>query len=88
MKICVFTLGCKVNFYESEGLITELTNIGYECTNKLEYADIYILNTCAVTNEGERKSRQLVTKVRQLNQNAKIIICGCASQKNSKQFED
>lgn len=88
MKVCVFTLGCKVNFYESEGLITELKNIGYECTNKLEYADIYILNTCAVTNEGERKSRQVITRVRSFNSNAKIIVCGCASQKNSKQFED
>ena len=88
MKVCVWTLGCKVNFYESEGLITELKNLGYECTNKLEYADIYILNTCAVTNEGERKSRQLVSKVRLLNENAKIIVCGCASQKNFKQFED
>jgi len=88
MKVCVFTLGCKVNFYESEGLITELQNLGYKTTNKLEFADIYILNTCAVTNEGERKSRQLVTKVRLLNPDAKIIVCGCASQKNSKQFED
>ena len=87
MKVCVFTLGCKVNFYESEGLIEELNNLGYECTNKLEYADIYILNTCAVTNEGERKSRQLITRVRNFNPNAKIIVCGCASQKNFVQFE-
>lgn len=88
MKICVFTLGCKVNFYESDGLIAELNNLGYDTTNKLEYADIYILNTCCVTNEGERKSRQLVTRVRHFNKDAKIIVCGCASQKNSKQFED
>lgn len=87
MKICVITLGCKVNFYESEGLISELNNLGYETINKLEYADIYIINTCAVTNEGERKSRQQVSKVRQLNPNAKIIVCGCASQKNYEQFE-
>lgn len=88
MKICVFTLGCKVNFYESDGLIAELNNLGYDTTNKLEYADIYILNTCCVTNEGERKSRQLVTRVRHFNKDAKIIVCGCASQKNYKQFED
>ena len=88
MKICVFTLGCKVNFYESDGIIAELNNLGYETTNKLEYADVYILNTCCVTNEGERKSRQLVTRARHFNKDAKIIVCGCASQKNSKQFED
>ena len=87
MKICVFTLGCKLNFYESDGLIGELNKLGYETTNKLEYADIYILNTCAVTNEGERKSRQLVTRVRNFNKDAKIIVCGCASQKNSEQFK-
>jgi len=87
MKVCVLTLGCKVNFYESEGLIAELNNLGLDTTNKLEYADIYIINTCAVTNEGERKSRQQISKVRLLNPNAKIIVCGCASQKNYEQFE-
>ena len=88
MKICVFTLGCKVNFYESDSLINELKKQGYECTNKLEFADVYILNTCCVTNEGERKSRQLVARCRALNSGAKIIAMGCASQKNSKQFEE
>jgi len=88
MKVCVFTLGCKVNFYESDSLINLLNAKGFETTNKLEYADIYVLNTCCVTNEGERKSRQLVSRVRAYNQNAKIIVCGCASQKNAKQFED
>lgn len=88
MKICVFTLGCKVNFYESDSLINQLKKLGYDTTNKLEKADVYILNTCCVTNEGERKSRQLVARCRAFNPNAKIIACGCASQKNAKQFED
>lgn len=88
MKVCVFTLGCKVNFYESDSLINLLNNEGFQTTNKLEYADVYILNTCCVTNEGERKSRQLVTRCRSFNNKAKIIVCGCASQKNAKQFED
>ena len=88
MKICVFTLGCKVNFYESDGIINELKDLGYEVTNKLEYADIYILNTCAVTNEGERKSRQLISRVKNLNPEAKILVCGCASQHNKQQFVD
>ena len=88
MKICVFTLGCKVNFYESDGLIAELKSLGHTVTNELSFADIYILNTCCVTNEGERKSRQLVTRVRKFNSNAKIIVCGCASERNAKQFEE
>lgn len=88
MKICVFTLGCKVNFYESDSLINMLKEKGYDTTNKLEFSDVYVLNTCCVTNEGERKSRQLVARCRAYNQDAKIIVCGCASQKNSKQFEN
>lgn len=88
MKICVFTLGCKVNFYESDSLINELNKLGYETTNKLEYADIYILNTCCVTNEGERKSRQLISRCKSYNENAKILVCGCASQKNPEQFKE
>lgn len=88
MKICVFTLGCKVNFYESDSLINELNKLGYETTNKLEYADIYILNTCCVTNEGERKSRQLIARCKSYNKNAKILVCGCASQKNPEQFKE
>lgn len=88
MKICVFTLGCKVNFYESDSLINELNKLGYETTNKLEYADIYILNTCCVTNEGERKSRQLISRCKNFNENAKILVCGCASQKNPDQFKE
>lgn len=88
MKVCIFTLGCKVNFYESEAIINDLIKKGYEVTNKLEYADIYILNTCCVTNEGERKSRQLVSRCKSYNENAKIIVCGCASQKNPDQFQE
>lgn len=88
MKVCVFTLGCKVNFYESDSLINELNKLGYETINKLEYADIYILNTCCVTNEGERKSRQLIARCKSYNKNAKILVCGCASQKNPEQFKE
>ena len=62
MKIVVWTLGCKVNQYESDALIYGLKNLGHEVYTKLTYADIYILNTCAVTNEAERKSRQTISK--------------------------
>lgn len=88
MKIVVFTLGCKVNQYESDGLIYGLKNMGHEVSTNLEFADIYILNSCAVTNEAEKKSRQTLAKFNALNPDAKIIVCGCASQKNSKQFEN
>lgn len=88
MKIVVYTLGCKVNQYESEGLICSLKSQGYEVYSEIVPADIYILNTCAVTNEAEKKSRQTIAKFKASNPNAKIYICGCASQKNPKQFSD
>ena len=69
MKICVMTLGCKVNKYESDALIENLDLRGYETTDKLESADIYIVNTCAVTSEAEKKSRQMLARCRKLNKN-------------------
>ena len=87
MKIAVLTLGCKVNEYESLSMVTQLKNIGHEVTNNLEFADVYIVNTCAVTNMAERKSRQMIAKINKINKDAKIIISGCASQNNASQFE-
>lgn len=88
MKIAVLTLGCKVNKYESDALIFELKNRGFEATDKLEKADAYIINTCAVTNEAEKKSRQMLERVRKLNPNAQIYVMGCASQNKPIQFEE
>ena len=86
MKICVMTLGCKVNKYESDALIYNLKLKGYQATDKFEPADVYVINTCAVTAEAERKSRQMIARCKKYNENAKFFICGCASQKNSGQF--
>lgn len=86
MKVVVFTLGCKVNQYDSDALVSRLLEKGYEVSEKLESADVYVLNTCAVTKEAESKSRQSVTRVLKLNENAKIFVCGCASENNSEQF--
>lgn len=88
MKIAVLTLGCKVNQYESEGIIRLLDEMGYETTSLPEKADVYIINTCAVTNEAEKKSRHLVSKCLNINKNARVIICGCASENNPKQFDN
>ena len=88
MKVCVMTLGCKVNRYESDALIQNLNLRGYETTDKLEPADVYVVNTCAVTGEAEKKSRQMIARCRKLNKDAKFFVCGCASQKNAEQFLD
>ena len=85
-KAVVFTLGCKVNDVESGSLIRGLEELGYEVSREMESADLYIVNTCAVTREAERKSRQTVSKALSANPNAKVIVCGCASEKNPSSF--
>ena len=86
MKAVVFTLGCKVNECESDSLITGLKEKGIEVSDKLEFADLYIVNTCAVTSEAEKKSRQTESRIRKINPKAKIIFTGCATQKNPQAF--
>ena len=88
MKAVVFTLGCKVNECESDSLIAGLEQRGYEVSDKLVPADLYVVNTCAVTAEAEKKSRQMASRIKKLNPNAKIIFTGCATQKNPKSFAD
>lgn len=86
MKACVFTLGCKVNKCESDGITTALIGMGLNVTDQLSFADIYVVNTCAVTNEAESKSRQILARIKAYNSNAKIFIMGCASQNNFEKF--
>lgn len=86
MKAVVFTLGCKVNACESDALLQGLSEIGYDVSDKLEYADLYILNTCAVTKEAEKKSRQAVSRIKACNPNAKIIVTGCAAEHDPEAF--
>ena len=85
-KISIVTLGCKVNQYESEEIAERLEKDGYETTMGLVPADIYVVNTCAVTNEAERKSRNIITKLLKLNPDAKFYVCGCASEHNADKF--
>ena len=86
MKACVFTLGCKVNEVESASIMSALEGAGWEVADKLSPADIYVLNTCAVTREAEKKSRQLLARARKFSPQALIYVCGCASEKNASQF--
>ncbi len=86
MKVSVITLGCKVNEYESQSMLNQFKQAGYEIAEGLVPADIYVLNTCAVTNEGERKSRQMLSKIQKLNKDAQIVVCGCAAEHNPNNF--
>ena len=88
MKTVAFcTLGCKVNQYETNAMIQEFKNKGYDIVEFDEYADIYIVNTCTVTNMADRKSRQMLRKVKELNPNALLVACGCYAQVAKDELE-
>ncbi|MBQ9730324.1 MAG: tRNA (N(6)-L-threonylcarbamoyladenosine(37)-C(2))-methylthiotransferase MtaB [Clostridia bacterium] len=85
-KAVVFTLGCKVNDVESGSIIRALEEMGLSVSRELGFADIFVFNTCAVTAEAERKSRQAIGKAFKYNPQAKVVVCGCASQKSPNDF--
>lgn len=81
MKTAAFyTLGCKVNQYETEAMTELFANSGYKICNFNEKADVYIINTCSVTNMGDRKSRQIIRRAQKANPNAIIAVTGCYAQ--------
>lgn len=88
MIVSVFTLGCKTNLYESGQIIAALQNAGHEAFHGLKKADVFVLNTCAITQEAEKKSRQLVARARKLNPDCRVVVVGCAAEKNRSQFEN
>jgi threonylcarbamoyladenosine tRNA methylthiotransferase MtaB len=79
-RAAFYTLGCKVNQYETEAMIESFENAGYETVEYTEYADVYIINTCTVTNMGDRKSRQIIRRALDINPNAFVAVVGCYSQ--------
>ena len=80
MKYIIATLGCKVNQYETQAMETFLHERGHEPCAPGELADAVIVNTCAVTAESGRKSRQLIRRLREENPDAVVAVCGCYSQ--------
>ena len=88
MKTVAFiTLGCKVNQYETNAMIQQFIEKGYEVVDHTEKADIYIVNTCTVTNMSDRKSRQMLRRVKELNQEAIVVACGCYAQVAKEELE-
>ena len=79
-KVASHALGCKVNQYESEAIAELFAQKGYEIVDIDEWADIYIINTCTVTNFGDKKSRQLIRKVKRQNPEAVVAAIGCYAQ--------
>lgn len=86
-KIAIKTLGCKVNTYESESIWQMFEAVGYERVKPDEYADVYVINTCTVTNSGDRKSRQAVRKMIRINPDAVTIVIGCYAQMAPDEIE-
>lgn len=80
MKVAFSTLGCRVNTYETEALIELFKEEGYQIVNFEEKADVYVINSCTVTNMGDKKSRQMVHRAHRLNEDAIIAMVGCYSQ--------
>ena len=86
-KIAFYTLGCKVNQYETNGMIQKFIDSGYEIVNFNDFADIYIVNTCTVTNIADKKSRQMLRRAKEINPNSIIVAVGCYVQVAKKEVE-
>lgn len=85
--VCIYTLGCKVNQYESEAIAELLEARGFDVRHANEKCDAYIINTCTVTAESDRKARQFIRRAISANPEAYILVMGCMSQSRSEQAE-
>ncbi len=85
-KVAFFTLGCKVNQYETNGMAQKLMD-KYEVVEPEEKADIYIINTCSVTNMSDRKSRQMIRRAKEMNKDAFVIVVGCYAEVAKEEIE-
>ena len=79
-RAAIYTLGCRVNQYESQAVADELCSLGFDVRDFDDVCDVYIINTCAVTGESERKSRQIIRRAHAQNPSARVIVMGCYSQ--------
>lgn len=80
MKVAICTLGCRTNIYESDSIETTLKKNGFEIVDFSDFADVYIVNTCSVTSEADKKSRQMIRKGKHINPKAYVVCLGCYSQ--------
>ena len=88
MKVAFATLGCRVNQYESEAMAEKFIREGYEVVEFDEFSDVYVINTCTVTNMGDKKSRQIIGRARRKNPESIIAAVGCYSQMSPKEVSE
>ncbi len=86
-KAAFYTLGCRVNQYETESLKTQFTKRDYEVVEFNEKADVYVVNTCTVTNIADRKNRNILRRAKKINSDAIVVATGCYAQTNPKDLE-
>ena len=86
-KVAFVSLGCKVNQYETNAMSQEFVEKGYEVVDFNDIADIYIVNTCTVTNVADRKSRQMLRRVKENNPDSVLVACGCYAQVGRDELE-
>ncbi len=80
MKVAFYTLGCKVNQYDTQMMRDRLEEYGYKTVSFDEEADVYIVNTCTVTQISDKKSRQMISRAKRNHPNSILVVCGCFSQ--------
>ncbi|MCM1990789.1 tRNA (N(6)-L-threonylcarbamoyladenosine(37)-C(2))-methylthiotransferase MtaB [Oceanirhabdus seepicola] len=88
MKVAITTLGCRVNVYESEAMLEIFKKDGFQVVDYDEFADVYVINTCTVTNTGDKKSRQLIRRAKRKNEKAIVAVVGCYSQVASEEVKE
>lgn len=86
--VAFLTLGCKVNTYETQGIKKLFEEEGFQTVEFHEKADVYVINTCTVTNIADRKSRQMLHKARKMNENAIVMAVGCYAQAAGEQLKE
>ena len=83
----IFTLGCKVNRYDSEAIEETFVSGGYKVVPFDQKADVYIINTCTVTHMSDRKSRQMIRRTKKMNPDAVVAVIGCYAQAAKEEIE-
>ncbi len=84
-RVGFYTLGCKVSQYETQAIAESFEAHGYEIADFSRECDVYVINTCTVTAEADRKSRQIIRRAKKRNPSAKVLVCGCYSQRSPEE---
>ena len=87
-KVAFYTLGCKLNFSETSTIGRQLSDIGFQKTDFNKYADLYVINTCSVTENANKECRRIIRKAKKTSPNALIAITGCYAQLKPKEISN